>query len=1327
MEKFGLNVIAVGALILLGSACSNPLSSGQENHIQNFHSKNVNCDELNFNDGTINVDEIRSLTHCLNAQGELNEFDVLLNAVADSDLQPLTELVNDVVSKQPKFLFALRESYSHAKQTGDLKILEQTVSKLWANSARNEATLKVLQKVATPLINTVFDDQLDMNLSNLYVISKSRALQRLGAEYLETDGFNKILNATAHYLNAPDAKPLRTLYAFITANNLNTRWSNVTAQSEQARVQNLAHFFEWLFTDGRYQLLSKGIQQVMATPVKCFAGSKSIPNPLAEMASQLSNMTSTEATQYFTHDIKNLYLASQGFCEFPYSLNPLIKLVGDATKVAGYSEVYDVIHPLLSNPDFLTFLGSDASSRFVTDVSFLVQRHFFEDFFTLVTLHLRNPITNDGAKIAALLEDLIKPLSDTEVQTVADYLSPLLHANEGYGLRAVKSLYQMSFGFPDISVQITPTLKSKLVASVRNIISKPQLAPVMDLGEKLIVGLKFDGIIDQTLTYLSNLFETGRFHYILARTLEPANASMASALYLLEKITDAVPVASECSTLTYDWNFNNFSTSSSAAYLQQMDAIQNCINPNQTFLSAKDLVNYSISKAYYHVLLQTEKTVINGLFKINQDQFLGTLDDFLAVNQTDSDTIRKLLNLSSLSLNLVKSNFLAKSQLRNMVSDFIKNPITFQTVAELTGPKPERLRSSEPTLDLVNLTHINAIVTKDQKLSNATVEDAVKAIMLQYCPSLDTTKPDCNIDADQVQLYEQSPKLLYQQAAQEELDSSQSWLHPKLSQGWVHQTSAPTMVSALEFHLNPMLHLLRKAPSAPQGILNAMARIKHDHRKLDTFLTERATRVLLIPYIYQLPNYPISSSREYSNRIRIRVVNDIDRLELIAINADFKAFNVVSNIGMGFIRDIGLAWGDVPPADRPASLARLIGHSEIRTLKAEKEYIESQMATFDRSILQSLGNCDQRGRTLIGRLIVASTCNNEISDVSARMFNLRFLISLLADELPESDGGYGGLVVLRDIFYGLYEGNTDAQRDNFANGVDLGDACLQNPLNFAEPNSACQKDVLTMIPRITHLGLMHQAGISVLQAQDHPLNAVVSVINHVTDDTALSQQFVNAASSDAGLQFIRDAVDYGFQSPDGTAKNLSLLTQMVTIPKNLNWVNLALEIIPKAPHFPAQNKVLINSMLSIDADAMKPWVDHWLVEGTRPTPRFLNQVMTQLTPATRAEIIELLVELTPNSATFAQYFTSAKNLPDLHTKALKKDVNLWVSEFAGADLASTRSDLADWTLSPDFARFCDVFSDSTFTTKAYNFLESVNQNADAKIFLQSCRDFLNLH
>jgi hypothetical protein len=101
--------------------------------------------------------------------------------------------------------------------------------------------------------------------------------------------------------------------------------------------------------------------------------------------------------------------------------------------------------------------------------------------------------------------------------------------------------------------------------------------------------------------------------------------------------------------------------------------------------------------------------------------------------------------------------------------------------------------------------------------------------------------------------------------------------------------------------------------------------------------------------------------------------------------------------------------------------------------------------------------------------------------------------------------------------------------------------------------------------------------------------------------------------------------------------------------------------------------------------------------------------------------------LEPNSPAFAKDLVAAKNLPDLANDTLKKDVGTWATRFADPSLAQTRENLSAWTLTSDFNQFCGVFSDSTLVSKAYNFLESINQNPDSKSFINNAQHFIDAH
>ena len=555
------------------------------------------------------------------------------------------------------------------------------------------------------------------------------------------------------------------------------------------------------------------------------------------------------------------------------------------------------------------------------------------------------------------------------------------------------------------------------------------------------------------------------------------------------------------------------------------------------------------------------------------------------------------------------------------------------------------------------------------------------------------------------------------------LNSGQSWGDPDQFKTWDHVAglTTPTQVSQFEYHFNPTLHIVRGSPEAPQAVLSALKRTIHDGMSISSFIKDRAVRLNLIPYYYQIPTYPATSKREFSDRIHLRLVSDLDRLELIAINADFKPFDIVPNIGMGMLKSIALSWGDIDPSDRPSTLSALLGSKSVKTLKETKESMDSEMTAFDQGFIQKMGECKVLGKVL------PAFCSSAIGDMSARIFNLRSLITLLDIELPIKDGGYGGLEFLRDVFYGLYEGNLSSQRDVFANGVDVGADCLKNPLTFQAPVQKCKSDLLTLVPRLTHLGVLHAASLSVLNQQDNPMDPIASIVNRISADDSLAAPLTKSVSDDSGIQFLEDAVDYGFQAPSNTATNLSLLVQVISVSSNLNWVPLASSLIPKAPHFPAENRALLNALLSIDTESFKPWVDHWLSTPTSGTDQFLNVLLSHLDAPTRTDTIQLLVDMTPNSNTLATAIEAVKKVPGFSAPNLKQDIQQWAIAMQSDSAASTRTRLGNWVTTPAFDQFCGVFSDSVLMGKTYNFLEAINQNSDSTLFVDYCKDFLDSH
>jgi hypothetical protein len=348
-------------------------------------------------------DQVRSLIHCLNSHGEIDAFETLMDSVSDPDLTSITTLLNTLINDQPKFLYALRAAYQRAQKDGDIRTVERTLSKVLASPAMNAQIASVLQKVSTPVLAAFFNSELNFSLSGTYTLLKAQSFQRMGTESFSSGDLKNLLIAVAHYENAKDATSIQSLYDQLTKAKFETVWKSTVAQNEKTHLQKMAHFFEWLETDGRYELLSQSVRHMTDEPVKCFGGSVTIPNSLAEVIPEITALNSKSVKTYLNHDIKNLFFTAQGYCTFPFQSSAVLKLMQDATNVQGFDEVFTIVKPLISNPDFIKFMGSEASEHFMHDIAPLAHQHFFEDLFTLVTLHAQNPISSNGSELASIL------------------------------------------------------------------------------------------------------------------------------------------------------------------------------------------------------------------------------------------------------------------------------------------------------------------------------------------------------------------------------------------------------------------------------------------------------------------------------------------------------------------------------------------------------------------------------------------------------------------------------------------------------------------------------------------------------------------------------------------------------------------------------------------------------------------------------------------------------------------------------------------------------------------------------------------------------------
>jgi hypothetical protein len=530
--------------------------------------------------------------------------------------------------------------------------------------------------------------------------------------------------------------------------------------------------------------------------------------------------------------------------------------------------------------------------------------------------------------------------------------------------------------------------------------------------------------------------------------------------------------------------------------------------------------------------------------------------------------------------------------------------------------------------------------------------------------------------------YRQSPEVLSDRIVTEYLESYQSWIHPNDSKKWDYQKSGRKSVSSIEYHLNPLIHQIRNRPDAIEGAFDFLKETRKRGTNLGMFLKEKADRFTVVPYYFQNGSYP-DLRFEFHPTARIRVLNDLDRLELLAINSDFKPFGWLKNFGMGFIREIATSWGDEPVSKRPQ-----FGTSE--TLAEARLSIRRQHQRYESEILRRLGNCKSVSDEDESFFRV---CNAELSDIQARIFNLGLLLDMM--DSPSN------MVFFRNLFYGFYGRNKPEQKDLFVDGVKEQRECiLENT-----PDERCNADLLHLVPRITRLGLLHQTGLALAAGNTLATDAVVRILDH-TLDWNLEKQFSEFLASRPAETAVRDLLPILLKSKANELRKLSSMLSTVSLVQGPGYLHFGIELANSNPHLiGAYEPTILHFFKTIETKKTMPLFQDWLNLASRK----MNSEIAKETSLILKDWVDTQDEL--------QFLMDQWSTPEsaLH----------WIRLFSEPSRQKQRDQLASWVSGTMLNDFCDVFSDPQTVNKAYNFFESSNQNNGALQLIAECRRFLH--
>ncbi|OFZ78514.1 MAG: hypothetical protein A2583_05515 [Bdellovibrionales bacterium RIFOXYD1_FULL_53_11] len=176
-------------------------------------------------------------------------------------------------------------------------------------------------------------------------------------------------------------------------------------------------------------------------------------------------------------------------------------------------------------------------------------------------------------------------------------------------------------------------------------------------------------------------------------------------------------------------------------------------------------------------------------------------------------------------------------------------------------------------------------------------------------------------------------------------------------------------------------------------------------------------------------------------RPRARLVNSLDRFEILLLNADFS-FITRSNVGLDFLAMIGGAWGDEPREFWPVEIRRKFPEGSGRrpmTLAEASAKIE-KVLRLSRKFAGFPGSM---------KLPVSRR-------LKERIFNMAQVFPVITENLPDSGHANAfGLKVLRKLFYELH---------------------TSSPAGRSRSASAGRKNNLSVVTAMVRLGLMRQVG-----------------------------------------------------------------------------------------------------------------------------------------------------------------------------------------------------------------------------------------------------------
>ncbi len=1119
-KHFSSLTLVLRLLLALGVTGCAPFGNSRDPAVEKgptYRQPHELCEGLKLDRSELDAPMARRLISCLNSNGSLKELALLVDRVSDSQLQEVVGFLNRNLLTDRTLLYEIDESFKTLREKQLLTPFFKSLGQVLAQDEWLSATfslfreslekddqnefLRSLGQLGVGLDEPAFAKLLDYGRTVL----ESQAFHSMTLKFREANhprdsrpgvrpsarDFRQLSNLLHHYLETGDepgaVSSIERLLAAAAQGSLLGTLDDAVGRTEsdlKKRVPEVASsFVVSMRDDGKIMGGITSLFHYLHAPVSCLNGAMLVPDGSIHLMREVSRLGNDAAIRFLTQRNMLTYIFASSYCKYSRELGKHYGALLDLSETSGMDGGLDLVRAFYRNSlgglfaDFMSDTGSGRGSEaedqgrlkgILPVFSEWSERGLWDDVFYLITL----PRDEDRSEVQAGLRFWTDPvatlggksihsgiagaLARTSPEGFHRFLTsfrPLIESDQGILtplLRDSWNAYHANDAHPSAMlmrrVLLAGSGNKAFLKAVFEISDLPQFKPVLRMSSEMAQDGRMEEVFASALSIFRHFAQQGKTRELHEAATLPifipkARHDLSADQVGFARIDELKhpPVSSSDPCRKLDMSFA-LSDVSSPHYNEQIQTFIACLNRDQdqaigawamTFLAGE---KGSTGETYFQKVvnilskvqfpLKEGRDLISRISALLDDGRFSRIVGILPVLNSQSVTRLGIQVLRPWTTSGPKqierfrrvANSVADATVREDLPEllsFLESVVSGSRRGQQPGPGQTGDRQS---FDLAEIR--NWIFEKECKSRNR----------------------NCPID-----------KRL-REILQDYREGVNNWetLGGRARLVWGWRDFSP--------ELEPLIKRLA-GPSVVESLMRVMEYFKKGPNEPVT--REHSFEIDdLVKWLYShSTDHRLIQYRDFeAESPRVRLVNSLDRLELLIFNSDFIFWDTDLglipveariNNGYRFLAILANAWGDESPEAWPKAAIhpyflvkdRRTGKMRPRTLAEAFREMKRTLDLFD----------------AIHAVLPAK--------YAARLFNIKQVLPVIEENL--TGGQPGGLKVLRNLLYQIY----------MSNPADLLDDPIQG---FHEQ----RRNTFSLVSGLVRVGMLRQVGQLIRQLPD---------------------------------------------------------------------------------------------------------------------------------------------------------------------------------------------------------------------------------------------------